>query len=159
MRVNHAGEVAAQALYAGQALVAKEPGVRHSLQQAAAEERDHLHWCEERVVALNSHVSYLNPIWYTGSFAIGAMAGLLGEKWSLGFVLETERQVVAHLDRHLSQLPENDHKSRQILEQIREDELTHAGDALAAGAAELPEPVKVSMGYCARVMTTTAYWI
>jgi len=159
MRVNHAGEVAAQALYSGQAFVAKDPGVRHSLQHAAAEESDHLHWCEERVMELNSHVSYLSPVWYTGSFAIGALAGLLGDRWNLGFVLETERQVVAHLDKHLEKLPENDHKSRQILEQMREDELTHATNALAAGASELPRPIKVTMEYCSRVMTSTAYWI
>ena len=159
MRVNHAGEVAAQALYSGQAFVARDSGVRKSLLRAAAEESDHLYWCEERVTELDSHVSCLTPLWYLGSFAIGAVAGLSGDKWNLGFVLETERQVVAHLDKHLERLPEKDQRSRSILEQMREDELQHATTALAAGAAELPKPIKVTMRYCSKVMTTTAYWI
>ncbi len=159
MRVNHAGEVAAQALYSGQALVARNAGVRSSLLLAAAEESDHLYWCENRVRELGSHVSYLTPVWYLGSFTIGTMAGLSGDKWNLGFVLETERQVVAHLDKHLEKLPEKDRKSRSILEQMRQDELQHATTAKAAGAAELTGLVQTTMRCCAKVMTTTAYWV
>lgn len=159
MRVNHAGEVAAQALYSGQALVARDAKTRAALTQAAIEERDHLRWCEERVRELGSHVSYLTPVWHLGSFAIGAAAGLAGDKWNLGFVLETERQVVAHLERHLERLPEKDQRSRRIVSQMREDEARHATTAAAAGAAELPAPVKTAMRYCSKVMTTTAYWI
>lgn len=159
MRVNHAGEVAAQALYSGQALVARDASTRAALTQAAIEERDHLLWCEERVRELGSHVSYLTPVWHLGSFAIGAAAGLAGDKWNLGFVMETERQVVAHLERHLERLPEQDQRSRRIVSQMREDEARHATTAAAAGAAELPAPVKTAMRYCSKVMTTTAYWI
>ena len=159
MRVNHAGEVAAQALYSGQALVARDAKTRVALTQAAIEESDHLLWCKERVQELGSHVSYLTPVWHLGSFAIGAAAGLAGDKWNLGFVLETERQVVAHLERHLERLPEKDQRSRRIVSQMREDEARHATTAAAAGAAELPAPVKTAMRYCSKVMTTTAYWI
>lgn len=159
MRVNHAGEVAAQALYSGQALVARDARTRAALTQAAIEESDHLRWCEERVRELDSHVSYLTPVWHLGSFAIGAAAGMAGDKWNLGFVLETERQVVAHLERHLERLPEKDQRSRRIVSQMREDEARHATTAAAAGAAELPAPVKTAMRYCSKVMTTTAYWI
>lgn len=158
MRVNHAGEVAAQALYSGQALVARDSMVRNSLLRASEEESDHLYWCEDRVRELDSHVSYLTPVWYLGSFAIGAVAGLSGDKWNLGFVLETERQVVAHLDKHLEKLPEKDQKSRGILEQMRQDELQHATTAMASGAVELPRPIRIIMRCCAKVMTTTAYW-
>lgn len=159
MRVNHAGEVSAQALYQGQALTAKLPEVRGKMDRAALEENDHLAWCEQRLTELDSHTSLLNPLWYAGSFAIGALAGLAGDKWSLGFVVETEKQVVKHLDEHLERLPEQDHKSRAILEQMREDEAHHATTALKAGGAELPEPVKQLMSLTSRVMTRTAYYI
>jgi ubiquinone biosynthesis monooxygenase Coq7 len=159
MRVNHAGEVAAQALYAGHAIAARDAGVRASMLQAAAEESDHLYWCETRVRELGSHVSYLTPVWYAGSFAIGAVAGLSGDKWNLGFVMETERQVVEHLDKHLELLPEQDHKSRAVLQQMRRDEQQHASVAQAAGAVELPRPLKIMMRCCAKVMTGTAYWL
>ena len=159
MRVNHAGEVAAQALYAGHAVAAKGAGVRESMLRAAAEESDHLHWCDARVRELDSHVSYLTPVWYFGSFVIGAVAGLAGDKWSLGFVLETERQVVEHLDGHLALLPGQDRKSRAILQQMRADELQHASVAQAAGAVELSRPLRTIMRYCAKVMTGTAYWL
>ena len=159
MRVNHAGEVAAQALYAGHAIAARNAGVRASMLQAAAEESDHLYWCETRVRELGSHVSYLTPVWYAGSFAIGAVAGLSGDKWNLGFVMETERQVVEHLDKHLELLPEQDHKSRTILQQMRRDEQQHASVAQAAGAVELPRPLRIMMRCCAKVMTGSAYWL
>ena len=159
MRVNHAGEVAAQALYAGHAIAARDAGIRASMLQAAAEESDHLYWCETRVRELGSHVSYLTPVWYAGSFAIGAVAGLSGEKWNLGFVMETERQVVEHLDKHLELLPEQDQKSRTILQQMRRDEQQHASVAQAAGAVELPRPLKIMMRCCAKVMTGSAYWL
>ena len=159
MRVNHAGEVAAQALYAGHAIAARDAGVRASMLQAAAEESDHLYWCETRVRELGSHVSYLTPVWYAGSFAIGAVAGLSGDKWNLGFVMETERQVVEHLDKHLELLPEQDQKSRTILQQMRRDEQQHASVAQAAGAVELPRPLRIMMRCCAKVMTGSAYWL
>jgi len=159
MRVNHAGEVAAQALYAGHAVAARDAGIRASMLEAAAEESDHLNWCETRVRELGSHVSYLTPVWYAGSFAIGAVAGLSGDKWNLGFVMETERQVVEHLDKHLELLPEQDHKSRKILQQMRRDEQQHASAARAAGAVELPRPLRIMMRCCAKVMTGSAYWL
>ena len=159
MRVNHAGEVAAQALYAGHAIAARNAGIRASMLQAAAEESDHLYWCETRVRELGSHVSYLTPVWYAGSFAIGAVAGLSGDKWNLGFVMETERQVVEHLDKHLELLPEQDHKSRAVLQQMRRDEQQHASVARAAGAVELPRPLRIMMRCCAKVMTGSAYWL
>jgi ubiquinone biosynthesis monooxygenase Coq7 len=159
MRVNHCGEICAQALYQGQALTAKLPEVREKMEQAAQEENDHLAWTEERIQELGTHTSYLNPLWYTGSFAIGATAGLIGDKWSLGFLAETERQVVEHLTGHLSRLPEQDHKSRAIVEQMRDDESKHATLAIESGAVELPQPVKQLMRLASRVMTTTAHWI
>ena len=159
MRINHTGEVCAQALYQGQALTAKLPKVRKSMERAAQEENDHLDWCESRIHDLHSHTSYLNPLWYAGSFALGAAAGVVGDKWSLGFVAETERQVVKHLDSHLAQLPEQDDKSRAILEQMKSDELHHATIALEAGGAELPKPVKKAMAVMSKVMTGTAYYI
>ena len=157
MRVNHAGEVAAQALYAGQAMTASNEQVRSAMLQAAAEEGAHLSWCATRVRELDSHLSYLTPLWYFGSFAIGALAGVAGDKWNLGFVMETERQVVQHLDKHLQLLPEQDHKSRKLLQQMRRDELQHAATARAAGGAELPGPVRILMRCCAKVMTGVAY--
>ena len=159
MRVNHAGEVAAQALYAGHAVAAKDARVRDAMLQAAAEEGEHLDWCEARVRELDSHVSYLTPLWYFGSFAIGTAAAAAGDKWSLGFVMETERQVVEHLDRHLELLPEQDRRSRSILQQMRRDEMQHASVARDAGGAELPLPVRILMRGCAKVMTGTAYWV
>lgn len=159
MRINHAGEVSAQALYQGQALTATLPEVRSAMEQAALEENDHLVWCQQRVEYFGGHTSVFNPMWYTGSFIIGAVAGKLGDKWSLGFVAETEKQVVKHLDEHLSQISENDEKSRAILEQMRVDELHHGTTALEAGGAELPAPVKVVMGLMSKVMTKTSYWL
>ena len=159
MRINHAGEICAQALYQGQAATAQLPNVRDKMEQAAAEENDHLAWTAERLREFGSHTSYLNPLWYAGSFAIGAAAGLMGDKWSLGFVVETERQVVKHLDGHLEQLASADEKSRAILDQMREDEGKHATVAIESGAAALPEPVRQTMRLMSKVMTTTAYWI
>ena len=157
MRINHAGEVAAQGLYEGQSLTARLPEVRDKMERAAMEENDHLAWCENRLNELGSHKSLLNPLWYGGSLAIGALAGLAGDKWSLGFVTETENQVVRHLDSHLKQLSEKDNKSRAILEQMKEDEGHHATAALHAGGAELPKPIKQLMGLTSRIMTKTAY--
>jgi ubiquinone biosynthesis monooxygenase Coq7 len=159
MRINHTGEVCAQALYQGQALTARLPEVRGSMERAAKEECDHLNWCETRLHELDSRPSLLNPLWYGLSFGIGALAGLAGDKWSLGFVAETEKQVVRHLDEHLRSLPVNDDKSRRILEQMHTDEGKHATVAMEAGAAELPAPVKEAMGLMARVMKTTVYRI
>jgi ubiquinone biosynthesis monooxygenase Coq7 len=159
MRINHVGEVCAQALYQGQALTASLPEVRGKMEQAAQEENDHLAWTAERLRELNSHTSVLNPFWYAGSFAIGALAGVAGDKWSLGFVAETEKQVVAHLDSHLTRLSPNDAKSRAILEQMKIDEGRHATVAIEHGAAALPEPVRQLMRLMSKVMTKTVYWI
>ena len=157
MRINHSGEVAAQGLYQGQALTAKLPEVREKMERAAQEENDHLDWCEQRIKELDTHTSYLNPLWYVGSVAIGATAGLAGDKWSLGFVAETEHQVVRHLTSHLDQISENDHKSRAILEQMKKDEGEHATVALNAGGAALPLPVKKFMALTSKIMTKTVY--
>lgn len=157
MRVNHAGEVSAQALYQGQSLTARNPQIRSKLEQAAAEENDHLAWTESRLHELGSRTSLLNPFWYCGSFAIGAVAGALGDKWNLGFLAETEHQVVEHLQSHLRQLPEADERSRRILEQMQLDEARHATTAVEQGAGELPTPVKKLMRAMSRVMTSTAY--
>ncbi|OGT72830.1 MAG: 2-octaprenyl-3-methyl-6-methoxy-1,4-benzoquinol hydroxylase [Gammaproteobacteria bacterium RIFCSPLOWO2_12_47_11] len=159
MRVNHAGEVAAQALYQGQALISRDPVVRQSMRCSADEEIDHLDWCKKRLDELGGHTSYLNPVWYLGSFSIGALAGLAGDKWSLGFVAETERQVVEHLQAHLQRLPEKDRKSRAILQQMMEDEARHGTVAMTIGGIELPAVVKSGMRLCSKVMTRTAYWI
>ena len=159
MRVNHAGEVSAQALYQGQALTAKLPQVRSAMEQAAIEENDHLVWCQQRINELDGRTSILNPLWYAGSFAIGAIAGKIGDKWSLGFVAETEKQVVKHLDEHLDTLSAQDQKSRSILKQMKIDELHHGSIALEAGGAELPKPVKLVMGLMSKVMTKSSYWI
>ncbi len=159
MRINHAGEVSAQALYQGQALTAKLPEVREKMERAAQEENDHLEWCERRLTELGSHTSLLNPLWYGGSLAIGAMAGKIGDQWSLGFVAETERQVVSHLEEHLAQIPEKDLKSRKILEQMKVDEAHHGNMALDAGGAELPLPIKGFMKITSKVMTKSAYWL
>ena len=159
MRVNHVGEVCAQALYQGQALTARSETVRIEMRQAAQEENDHLLWCAQRLTELHSRPSYLNPVWYTGSFVLGAVAGLAGDRWSLGFVVETERQVEAHLASHLHQLPKPDYKSRAIVAQMKIDEAKHAATAQANGAKNLPEWIKVLMRVKAKIMTTTAYWI
>ncbi len=157
MRINHTGEVCAQALYQGQALTARLPEVRASMERAAAEENDHLDWCAHRIEELGGRKSLLNPFWYLGSFAIGAAAGLAGDKWSLGFVAETEHQVESHLNDHLRQLPEQDEKSRRILEQMKEDEVRHATVALAGGGARLPSPIRLAMKLTSKLMTTSVY--
>mgnify|MGYP006272735329 CR=1 FL=1 len=157
MRVNHTGEVCAQALYAGQALTARLPKVRREMEHAADEEVDHLRWCAERLEALNEPPSRLNPLWYAGSFAIGAAAGLAGDRWSLGFVEATERQVEAHLDSHLERLPKGDARSRAVVEQMKIDEAQHAELASKSGAATLPRPIQAAMGLTADVMKRIAY--
>jgi len=159
MRVNHAGEVSAQALYQGQALTAKLPQVRTAMELAAKEENDHLVWCQQRLDALSSHTSVLNPLWYAGSFTLGAIAGKVGDKWSLGFVAETEKQVVQHIEGHLKIISEQDKKSRAVLEQMKIDEAEHGTKALEAGGAMLPTPVTRLMGMVSKVMTKTSYWI
>ena len=159
MRVNHSGEVAAQALYQGQALTAKDKDVKLQMQQSAQEEYDHLDWCEKRVKALDSHTSLLNPLWYVGSLTIGATAGAIGDKWSLGFVVETEKQVGKHLQEHLKSLPSDDKKSRAVLEQMDIDEAEHAKKAKQAGAANLPAPIKAAMKLTSKIMTKTAFRI
>lgn len=159
MRVNHAGELAAQGLYQAQALTARTPQVAAAMQQAALEEVDHLAWCETRLIELDSHTSYLALFWYAGSFMIGAIAGLVGDKWSLGFVTETEHQVMTHLSSHLQCLPVADTRSREIITLMYEDEKRHATQALKAGAVTLPKPIKVLMRRIAKVMTTIARWI
>jgi 3-demethoxyubiquinol 3-hydroxylase len=157
MRINHAGEVAAQALYAGQALTAKGAATQASMIEAAQEETDHLAWCAERIEELGGRKSILNPLWYAGSFAIGALAGLAGDKVSLGFVAETEKQVGDHLDSHLRDLPHGDARTRAIIEQMRIDEARHGQNATKAGANELPPPIRTLMKLTSKVMTHTAY--
>ena len=157
MRVNHVGEICAQALYQGQALTSREPSVRESLRSAADEETEHLAWTEQRLAELGGRKSLLNPLWYAGALSLGLLAGRFGDKWNLGFLAETERQVEAHLDSHLSLLPEQDVRSREIVDQMRIDEIRHAETAVRLGAAELPAPFKVAMKLAARLMTKTAY--
>lgn len=157
MRVNHCGEVCAQALYQGQALTARTPQAREALRQAAQEEVEHLAWTERRIRELGGRPSVFNPLWYTGSLVIGVAAGVLGDKWNLGFLEETEQQVGAHLDSHLKLLPEADAKSRAIVEQMRDDELKHADMAHDLGAAPLPAPVKGAMKLSAKLMTGASY--
>ena len=159
MRVNHAGEVAAQALYHGQALVAREPELREFLLGAAREEGDHLIWCAERLAALHSRPSLLNPAWFAGGVAIGALAGLAGDRISLGFIAETERQVEGHLEEHLARLPAEDEASRAILEQMKADEIRHGAHAQQRGGSALPRPVAALMRLASKVMTRSAYWI
>lgn len=159
MRVNHTGEVCAQALYQGQALTARSCGAQAALDRAAQEETEHLAWTERRIEELGGRKSLLNPLWYAGSFAIGAAAGLLGDRWNLGFLAETERQVVAHLDGHLKKLPPEDVKSRAVLEEMRMDEARHATTALQHGGEPLPAPARALMRVASRVMTRTSYWI
>ncbi len=159
MRVNHAGEVSAQALYKAQALTARDSKVRETMQRSAEEEIDHLVWCQKRLHELGGHTSYLGLFWFAGSFSLGTLAGLVGDKWNLGFVHETENQVVAHLDDHLHKIAESDLRSRAILHRMKEDEAQHASIALHSGASELPAPIKTIMRWCSKVMTKTAYWI
>ncbi|MDH3925635.1 MAG: 2-polyprenyl-3-methyl-6-methoxy-1,4-benzoquinone monooxygenase [Xanthomonadales bacterium] len=157
MRINHTGEICAQALYAGQAATAHDDATREAMQLAADEEIDHLSWCEDRLKELDSHPSILNPFWYAGSFAIGAVAGIAGDDWSLGFVKETENQVEAHLEDHLERLPEGDARSQAILDQMKEDEAKHARMAEEAGARELPPPIRRAMTLTAELMKSLAY--
>ncbi len=159
MRVNHTGEVCAQALYQGQAATARLEQVRQSMEHAAEEEVDHLAWCEERLEELNSHPSYGNPGWYAMSFGLGALAGLAGDRWSLGFVAETEDQVCSHLERHLERLPAEDERSRAILQQMLDDERRHGDSARDAGGSELPAPVRTGMRLMSGVMKAVAYRI
>jgi ubiquinone biosynthesis monooxygenase Coq7 len=159
MRVNHAGEVAAQALYQGQALLSQTPAIRDALMAAGREETDHLAWCATRIDELGGRTSLLNPLWYAGSFAIGALAGLAGDKASLGFVAETERQVVEHLEGHMHELPNGDARTHAILEQMRTDEAHHGASAIDAGGTRLPTITRRAMRLVARVMTRTSYWL
>lgn len=158
MRVDHTGEICAQALYRGQAFVAKSENTRAHLWQAADEEHDHLAWCQKRLNQLNSHTSFLNPFWYSGSFFIGVTAGFISDKLSYSFVVETEKQVMKHLDDHLNRLPENDHQSYAILEQMHKDEAEHAQNAENFGGRRLPLPIRLIMKIQSKVMTTTAYY-
>ncbi len=157
MRINHSGEICAQALYQGQALTARDPGIQEKLQQAAQEETEHLAWTAKRVHELGSHLSVLNPVWYAGSLALGAAAGLLGDKWNLGFLSETERQVGGHLQSHLASLPPQDEKSRAVVQQMYVDETRHSEMAKEMGGAELPKAVRLLMQASSKVMTKTVY--
>ncbi len=159
MRVNHVGEVCAQALYQGQAMISRDPSIRVALSQAAQQEEEHLAWTERRIAELGGRKSLLNPLWYTGALGLGILAGKMGDAWNLGFLAETERQVEAHLDSHLRLLPAADNKSWQIVEQMKQDEIAHADTALRLGALELPLPVKLAMKAAGRVMTRTAYYV
>ena len=159
MRVNHTGEICAQSLYAAQGLTARDPAIAQQMQQAAREETDHLVWCERRLNELGARKSLLNPLWGIGAFAMGGIAGLAGAKWNLGFVAETERQVERHLDSHMNKLPSADKRSREVVAQMREDEIQHGAAARAAGGAELPRPVRAMMKLSARAMTSVSHWI
>jgi ubiquinone biosynthesis monooxygenase Coq7 len=159
MRINHAGEICAQALYHGQGMVSHSAKVQEKMQQAAIEEGDHLAWCQRRLEELGSHPSYLNPLWYGGSFCIGLIAGMIGDAWSLGFVVETERQVIRHLEGHLQNLPAEDKRSYHILQQMEQDEAHHRDEAITCGARELPPFIKKGMAMTAKCMVKTAYWI
>lgn len=159
MRINHCGEVCAQALYRGQALTARNDDTRKAMEQAAWEETEHLNWTETRITELGGRKSLLNPLWYAGSFAIGVAAGVLGDDWNLGFLAETERQVEGHLNDHLRGIPPEDGRSREILEQMKSDEVHHAETALAHGARELPLPVRAAMRVTSKIMTGTVYYL
>jgi ubiquinone biosynthesis monooxygenase Coq7 len=159
MRVNHVGEVCAQALYEGQALTARSAQTRTALAAAAEEERDHLAWCDQRIRELGGRTSVLNPLWYAGSFALGAAAGVAGDRWNLGFLAETERQVEAHLTGHLQRLAAGDLRTRRLIEAMRADEARHRDTAVGLGAAELPAPVELAMRLASRLMTTVSYRI
>jgi ubiquinone biosynthesis monooxygenase Coq7 len=158
MRINQTGEIAAQALYQGQALTARNPEIRAVMQQAALEENDHLLWCTKRVQELRSHGSFLNPVWYVGSLGLGLVAGLWGDKWSLGFLAETEKQVGLHLQKHLQELPPKDYRSRSIVQQMWIDETQHEATAIEQGAAELPQVIKIFMKGSAKIMTKCVYY-
>jgi len=159
MRINHTGEVCAQALYQGQALTARDPQTRAAMERSAAEENDHLDWCEHRVEELGGRLSLLNPLWYAGSFAIGAVAGAIGDKWSLGFVAETEKQVENHLQEHLDQVAPEDQRTRAILEQMKTDEIEHGEKAVAYGGASLPAPIRLAMKASSKLMTRSVYYL
>jgi ubiquinone biosynthesis monooxygenase Coq7 len=159
MRINHTGEVCAQALYQGQALTARIPANREALRGAAQEEEDHLAWCEERIKELGGRVSYLNPFWYAGSFALGVLAGVAGDRWNLAFLKETERQVEGHLAHHLDRIPATDARTRAVIEQMKTDEAGHAELAQSLGAAEFPPSIKWAMALSSKVMTRTVYWV
>jgi len=159
MRINHAGEICAQALYHGQGVVSRSHEVQEKMHQAAIEEGDHLTWCRQRLDELGSHPSFLNPIWYVGSFCIGMVAGMVGDKWSLGFVAETEKQVIKHLKGHLHVLPPQDQRSYKILLQMETDEAKHRDEAVTLGARELPKVIKQSMSLTSKIMVKTAYWV
>lgn len=159
MRVNHAGEVCAQALYHGQGLASRSSDIQEKMQQAAVEEGDHLVWCKQRLDELKSHPSRLSPLWYMGSYSIGFLAGIMGDDWSLGFLAETERQVIKHLESHLASLPVQDQRSQAILQRMEADEAKHRDEAVELGARELPAPVKKVMGLVSKVMVKTAYWV
>lgn len=159
MRINHAGEICAQALYHGQGMVSRSEEIQLRMREAAVEEGDHLAWCQKRLEELGSHTSYLNPFWYAGSFCIGMLAGMIGDKWSLGFVAETERQVIKHLEGHLQLLPEEDERSVKILQQMESDEAKHRDEALAAGAQTLPHAIRKGMALTAKIMVKAAYWV
>jgi 3-demethoxyubiquinol 3-hydroxylase len=159
MRVNHTGEICAQALYSGQAFTSRNPQIVNALKQAGDEEIDHLAWCESRIKELGGRKSLLNPFWYAGSFALGAAAGAIGDKWNLGFLAETEQQVGIHLSGHLDKLTQEDQKTRKIIEQMHQDELAHADTAKQLGAAELPPPIKLGMKIASKLMTSTVYYV
>lgn len=159
MRINHVGEICAQALYQGQAIMSRDPVIREALQHASDEETEHLAWTEQRIAELGGRKSLLNPLWYGGALAIGLLAGRFGDRWNLGFLAETERQVEAHLHSHLDSLPAQDARSRAIVAQMKVDEVAHAETALALGGRTLPAPVGVAMKLASRVMTRTVYWV
>ena len=159
MRVNHVGEICAQALYQGQALTSHDPEVRRAMEYAAWQETEHLNWTERRIDELGGRKSALNPLWYSGALAIGILAGKFGDRWNLGFLAETERQVEHHLQEHLGLLPPQDQRSREVVLQMQQDEIAHAESAIEAGAAELPMPVKQAMKFSAKLMTNTAYYL
>lgn len=159
MRVNHTGEICAQALYSGQALTARSPETTATLKQAALEETEHLAWCETRIKQLGGRTSILNPVFYAGSFTMGVIAGALGDKWNLGFVAETEKQVETHLTNHLDKLPKDDLKTRKIIEQMQADEARHAKEAIRQGGADLPKPAKILMKKISTLMTTSTYYL
>ncbi len=159
MRINHVGEICAQALYQGQSMMSRDPAIRDALRQASREETEHLAWTERRIAELGGRKSLLNPVWYSGALALGLFAGRFGDRWNLGFLAETERQVENHLKGHLDMLPEHDHKSRAIVEQMKSDEIEHAETALSMGAHELPAPLKGAMRLASKLMTTLTYRI
>lgn len=159
MRVNHVGEICAQALYQGQMLFAREPQTLEALSHAAREERDHLAWCAERVTELGGRTSVLGPAFYAGAWTLGAISGLAGDRWSLGFLVETERQVEAHLDDHLDRIPAADHTSREVVLQMRRDEIEHGNKGVEMGAAALPTPIRAAMKFSSAIMTRTTYWV